>query len=260
MRSLFKGTSNLSLTLKICLTALFVALDVLAQKVFAINYLSFAPFLRISFAGPCIIIFASIFLGPIYGCLVGGLADLLGYLVFDPKAYPLFFQITLIYSVLGLVAYFVFRLVALIQNKKVLLLIMVGFLTALYIGASLFLILNNELTLFSSTYKIETYQKILIPAILLVLFVGLVLFIVLFDKKKSEEEMTLSPIQIGFASLILEIFVMVVFGSLMKAWAFGFKTYLIILITQSMILFINVPLNTIFLTLLIKSVFPKYVK
>ena len=72
--------------------------------------------------------------------------------------------------------------------------------------------------------------------------------------------MTLSPIQIGFASLVLEVFVMVIFGSLMKAWAFGFKTYLVILITQSMILFINVPLNTIFLTLLIKSVFPKYVK
>lgn len=260
MRSLFKGTSNLSLTLKICLTALFVALDVLGQKVFAINYLSFAPFLRISFAGPCIIIFASIFLGPVYGMLVGGLADLLGYLVFDPKAYPLFFQITLIYSVLGFVAYFVFRFVTLIKNKKLLLLIMVSFLSAIFLGASLFLICNSEITLFSSTYKIETYQKVLIPIVLLILFAALVLFIVFFDKKKSEDEMTLSPIQIGFASLVLEVFVMVIFGSLMKAWAFGFKTYLVILITQSMILFINVPLNTIFLTLLIKSVFPKYVK
>lgn len=260
MRSLFKGTSNISLTLKICLTALFVALDILAQKVFAINYLSFAPFLRISFAGPCIIIFASIFLGPIYGMLVGGLADLLGYVVFDPKAYPLFFQITLIYAVLGFSAYFVFRLVAFLKNKKVLLISMISFLSVLFLSVTLFLCLNNSLTLFSTTYKIETYQKIVIPIILLVLFVGLALFIIFFDKKKQDDSSLLSPIQIGFASLIIEVLIMVIFGSLMKAWAFGFKTYLIILITQSMILFINVPLNTVFLTLLIKSVFPKYVK
>ena len=97
--------SNLTVIQKICLSGLFMALIVILQKVVAINYLAFAPFVRVSFGGPALIIFASVLLGPVYGALIGAGSDLLGYLIFDPRMYPPYLQITAIYTVLGLVSY-----------------------------------------------------------------------------------------------------------------------------------------------------------
>ena len=77
--------TNLTVIQKICLSGLFMALIVILQKVVAVNYLAFAPFVRISFGGPALIIFASVLLGPIYGALIGMGSDLLGYLIFDPR-------------------------------------------------------------------------------------------------------------------------------------------------------------------------------
>ena len=90
--------TNLTTIQKICLSGLLMALVVIFQKVFAINYLAFAPFVRISFGGPALIIFSSILLGPIYGALIGMGSDLLGYLIFDPRMYPPYLQITAIYT------------------------------------------------------------------------------------------------------------------------------------------------------------------
>ena len=50
--------TNLTVIQKICLSGLFMALIVILQKVVAINYLAFAPFVRISFGGPALIIFS----------------------------------------------------------------------------------------------------------------------------------------------------------------------------------------------------------
>ena len=256
----FPKLNSLSRTAKICLTGLLIALTILAQKVFAINYLSFAPFLRISFAGPCLIILTSIFLGPLHGLVVGVASDLLGYLFFDPKAYPLFFQITLIYGLLGFSAYYLFLFFNKIKNEKVVSICLVSFLSILYFVILVFLLRNNSVSLFSSTYEIKNYQKLIILSLLGVLFIGLLLFIFIYNKKKFDENKDIfSPLKIGFACLILEILVMVIVGSLMKAWAFGFKTYLAILLTQIMVLFINVPMNTVLLTLLLRAISSKYI-
>ena len=102
---------KLSLTSKICLAAIFMVLATICQKVLAINYIPIVPFLRISIGGPAIIIFASIFLGPWFGLLVGAGSDILGYLVFDPKNNAFFPQITAIYALLGFASFFVFLFV-----------------------------------------------------------------------------------------------------------------------------------------------------
>ena len=110
--------TNISPIQKICLTGLFIALAVICQKVMAVNYIPALPFVRVSFCGPALIIFASIILGPFYGMVVGAASDLLGYLIFDPRTNPMFIQITLIYAVLGFASYFVFCLVRSITNRK----------------------------------------------------------------------------------------------------------------------------------------------
>jgi len=235
--SFFK--TNLTQIQKICLAGLFISLIVILQKVVAINYLAFAPFVRISLGGPALIIFASILLGPIYGGLIGAASDLLGYLIFDPRMYPPYLQITAIYTLLGIASYFIFSTVFSIKNRKALSIIEIATLTAIWLAVSLYVIL------FSSTYDVPLLSKILIPSILGVMFVGIILFSHLY--KPKDESPYMSPLHICFASFICDLFIIVLFGSVMKAWAFGFATFLAILLCQAMVMFINVTLDTLFI-------------
>ncbi len=245
--------TNLTVIQKICLSGLFIALVVILQKVVAINYLAFAPFVRISFGGPALIIFASILLGPVYGALIGMGSDLLGYLIFDPRMYPPYLQITAIYTVLGFVSYYVFSIVFSIKNRKVLAMIEIIVLAVIWALTSMFVILNNQITLFSSTYDVPLLSKILVPSILGMMFIGIILFSILYKPKDDSPYM--SPLHICFASFICDLFVIVLFGSVMKAWAFGFATFLAIIICQAMVMFVNVTLDTLFI-----SVFQRYTK
>ena len=240
---LFK--SNLSIIQKICLSGLFLALVIILQKVIAINYLSFAPFIRVSLGGPALIIFSSILLGPIYGMLIGAGSDILGYFVFDIKSFPYYPQVTAIYALLGFASYFIFSLIYSIKNQKILSVVEIVFLSLIWIAVSLYVILSKEIQLFSSPYQISTLTKILVPSILALIFVGIILFSFLY--KTREENPIMSPMQICFASFICDIFIIVIFGSIMKAWAFGFATFLAIILCQAMVMFINVMLDTLFI-------------
>lgn len=237
---------NLKTLQKVCLSGMFIALTIILQKVVAINYIPVMPFVRVSPGGPALIIFSSIFLGPVYGLIIGAASDLLGYLIFDPKTYGLFPQITAIYAILGFVSYFVFWGIKKLKNEKISLIIEIVSLLALAIGSSLFFILNDEVTLYSSTYRFELWQKITLPIVIFALIAVLFIVIFIIKRKTKVKDDSLNIWQISLASFILEITVMVLFGSLMKAWAFNFN-YFIIAICQIVVLFINVPLNTFLL-------------
>ena len=209
--------TNIPVIQKICLTGLFIALSMILQKVIAVNYIAAFPFVRLSFGGPALIIFASILLGPIYGALVGMGSDVLGYVAFDIKAYPLYPQITAMLAV------------------------------------SLFIILNNQITVMSTTHAVTTPIKVLVPVISGLIFAGLIVFSILY--KGRDEQPVFSPLHICFASFICDFFVIVLFGSLMKALSFGTATFVAILLCQALVMFFNVMLDTMFI-----SIFQKYTK
>lgn len=241
---------SLTITQKITSAGVLMILAMVFQKILAINYIAVIPFLRISFGGPAIIILASVWLGPIYGLMVGLGSDVLGYFLLDPKHLSFFPQITAIYSLLGLVSYFIFLFTKRIKNKAMLIVEATTMLAVLtFVGVYLFV--NEEIKLYSSTYVLELWQKFLIVGGLLLLFVVLFAFILIFNKKrKGDEESGFEVYQISFSCFVIEIVVMILFGTTMKGAAFGFATYPMILVTQIITLFINVPLNTVLITFL----------
>ena len=251
---IFKGLfgNKISTTQRICLTGLFIAITAILQKVLAINYIPVVPFLRISLGGPAMIIFSSIFLGPIYGMVVGALSDILGYFLFDPKSMGFFPQITAIYLVLGLVSFFVFLAFKNIKNAKIMLIIEGGSFLAIIGGITAFIFLKPNLQLYGSTYTLLLWQKILIPSALFVLLVGLFVTSILFERHFKKDSLPMNPINISFSCFVIEVLVMVAFGTLMKGLAFGFATYPMILICQLIVLGVNVPLNTWLITLLLR--------
>ena len=245
MKSLFLKT-NLTVIQKICLSGLIMAIVVILQKVVAINYLAFAPFVRVSLGGPALIMFASVLLGPVYGLLIGIGSDLLGYLIFDPRIYPPYLQITAIYALLGFISYFVFSLVYSIKNTKALTIIEIAFTSIIWVTISLFMLLNNKITLFSSTYDLTVLSKVLVISISGVIFLAINL-ISNFIKPK-DNSVYASPLHICFASFICDFFALVLFGSVMKAWAFGFATFVAIIICQALVMAFNVFIDTFFIS------------
>ena len=243
--------TNLTVIQKICLAGLFIALATVLQKVAAINYLAFAPFVRLSLGGPALIIFASILLGPIYGMFVGIASDLLGYVVFDASGFPLFLQITAIYALLGFASYFVFSFAFSIKNRKVLAVIEIVVLAIIWTIVAIFTLTRHEM--FNSNYEITPLVKALICSILGVIFVGIILMSIFI--KPKDNSVYRSPLHICFASFICDFFISVLFGSIMKASAFGFATFSTIIICQSLVMFFNVFMDTFFI-----SAFQKFTK
>ena len=240
---------NLSMVQKISLAGILIVLTTICQKVFAVNYIPIVPFLRLSFGGPALIIFSSIVLGPWFGLLVGAASDLLGFLVFDPKLFGSipFFQITAIYALLGFVSYFVYHLVCKIKNKHLMLIIEASTFFLFIVGITIFLCLNDSVQLYSKVYEIGLAQRIVIPILSFILLSLVFIFAFILDKKLSKNEEDYTVFHISFASFIVEISVMLIFGVLMKVWAFGSATFVGILICQILVSFFNVTLNTFFL-------------
>lgn len=227
---------RMSLVQKITLSGLFIALTTILQKVIAINYVGALPFLRVTFGGCSLIIYSSIVLGPFWGLLIGASSDLLGYLIFDPKTGGLLPQITFIYALLGFASYFIYKLIKLIKNKKALLITEYSVYVLLFIGATLFLELYPD---------IQLWERISFPIIIFALLIILIIcniFISKHFKKRNVENINVHTI--SFSCFVIELLIMIGFGSLMKGWAFGFSIYPIILICQILVAFVNIPLNT----------------
>lgn len=246
------GIFKFSLTQKICLSGLLIALTTILQKVIAINYLAALPFFRISFGAPALIIFGSIFLGPLWGGIIGLFSDILGYFAFDASSFPFMPQISLIYLVLGVVGYFVYILIKKIRKPKILFAIEAGILVLFSICVSAFLI---------GFYECSIYAKIFIPLGLFLLILILLIFQKIVVKKEDKQD----ALCISFTYLVCDFVVLLVFGSLMKALAFSasFQSFTELLstifITQSLVMIFNVCFNTILLITFFK-IMKRYVR
>ena len=242
--------TKLSIIEKICLTGMFTALAMVCQKLFAVNYIPVIPFVRLSFGGPAIIIFSSILLGPIYGAIVGFGSDVLGYLLLDQSGMGFMPQISMIYGLLGFASYFIFSFVCMAKKRKVILGIEIASFAAIWVAITLYVLLNKQIALYGSIYDVPLLAKILVPSITGVLLAGLVVFSILYKGKDAKP--IISPLHICFASFICDLLILVIFGSIMKGWAFGFQTYAAILLCQAMILFFNVVLDTALISVFLR--------
>lgn len=246
------NTYKLSIVQKICFAGIFIVLAAIFQKAFAIT-IPVMPFARISFGGAAVIIISSILLGPWFGLLIGASSDLLGFFIFDPKTlapYPMF-QITLIYALLGFISYFAYKLIFKIKNDRQILLIEGIVMAIILLAISLFIGLNNSLTIYGKTYDLTATIKICVPIIIFILLLVLLLFTYFVGKRFEKKEFGISVYKVSFLSFLLEAFVMVIFGSAMKVWAFSVYNvtpFIAIVIVQMVIGFFNVPFNTILIS------------
>ena len=236
---------KISPVVKISLSGLILALTIIFTRFLSIQNIPILPFVRISI-GPALIVFASIFLGPIYGAVIGGASDILGILLVpNALGYAINPWFTLIYTLLGIVPWCFYKLFKLIKNEKVSLIVVIAFLLALWAFVLIYGLLAQDIT----GHTFELYIKIIIFAVSFVLIALTALAIILI-KKHFEAEGT-SVYNIALVVLLTETLVMLIGNSIVKSIFFEVDLLLIVFL-QAIVFFIDIPLNTILVTYLMK--------
>lgn len=236
---------------QITLSALILSLTIICTRLLSLQNIPIIPFVRISI-GPALIIFTSIFLGPIPGLVVGAASDILGIVLF-PNALgysinPLF---TVVYGLLGLLPFFIFKLAKMIKKNSVNFAIISIILGSLCVFATIFIILNSSIVLFGKTYEFLTWHKVLVITLSWVLSIGTVIAVFFtnkhFEKKYGEDTVQTYPIAVSL--VITELIVMLILNTIVKAVFFEVD-FLFVFFAQAVVFFIDIPLNTFVVSLL----------
>jgi uncharacterized membrane protein len=232
---------------KITLSGIFLALVIIFTRFLAIQYIPVIPFVRISL-GPALIIFSSLLLGPVYGGIIGGLSDFLGILLVpNPQGFMINPFITLVYILLGVLPWVTLFVIKRIKMTKSAPYIFFGAILAIWLFILFFLIFNDSIMLYGMTYQFDTLSKSLIIIISFVLSVLMSVAIFFTNRyivrKNLNATLLATPYQVAFVSLVAEILLMLVLGSIVKAYFFGVD-FMFIFFSQAVVLFINIPLNT----------------
>ncbi len=232
---------------KITLSGIFIALVIILTRFLAIQYIPIIPFVRISL-GPALIIFSSLLLGPIYGGVIGGLSDFLGILLVpNPQGFMINPFITLIYTLLGVVPRVTLFVIKKIRMNRTAPFIFFGAVLAIWLFVLFFLLFNDNITLYGAVYQFNALSKTLIIVISFVLSALLSVTVFFTNRyivrKNLNGTLLATPYQVAFVALVSEVLLMLILGSIVKAYFFGVD-FMFIFFAQAVVLFINIPLNT----------------
>lgn len=230
---------------KISLSGLILALTIIFTRFLSIQNIPFIPFVRISL-GPALIIFSSIFLGPLYGAVIGGASDILGILLVpNALGYSINPWFTLIYTVLGILPWCVFTLFKKIKSEKVSLISIIAVLAALWIFILVYGLTHT--TIHNYTFSIGL--KIAIFAVTFVLLALTGVGILLIKKKFDSDGISVNNVAI--TCLVSETLVMLIANSIVKSLFFEVDI-IVVLFFSAIVFFIDIPLNTIVVSYLLK--------
>ena len=236
---------------RITLGGLLLALIIILTRFLSIQNIPVIPFVRVSI-GPSLIIFASLVFGPIYGGLIGGLSDILG-IVLVPNAlgYGINPWFTVVYTLLGVLPWCVYKLIKLIKNEKILYILTVSLMASLAVFLTVFLIIVSDITLFGRAYHFEWWAKliIIVSAFVLTILTSIAILFVNKAIKKKYNNSVISIYQISFVSVAAELIVLLILNSIVKTIFFD-TSYLFIFFSQSVVFFINIILDTVVISIL----------
>lgn len=235
----------------ITLSGLFIALSVILQRFLVIPF-GMPSLYRLSL-GNVPIIMASLFLGPIYGGIVGAASDLLGATIF-PVGSLLIWPI-ISSTLYGVLPWLILKLIVMI-NKKVKFPLLYPFLGIMFIILELFIFLNDSVRHpFNKTLdplQFTTGVRIGFTAVMIVFIIGLVLIFHFLEKRYKnvvESRYTGAPSQLALAVFLMAIIVDVLYSSWWKMDAFG-SDFIVSVFFHTAIMFILLPFQTGILSVL----------
>ncbi len=189
---------------KVTLAAMLLAVSVILgmfTKMISIPHLSF---ISISFT-PAIVVFASLVLGPIYGAVVGGLADLIPALIMPTGAYN--FLLTIVFILLGIFPWLMEKITKKIRNNFPFTYVVI-FLLLCVLGTEIYFFYGTDILDKRLSYY-TPYIKIIILCLSafmdIVTIVGLILSDKYYKNKQEKFSSMPKPGELAFISFFLVV-------------------------------------------------------
>lgn len=235
---------------KISFAALFTALSVILSRFFSIPGLFGLSFLKISLANS-VVMFASIYLGPVWGMIVGGASDTLGAILIPQGGgyNPIYTIPALLTGLFPYIFYKIFNKIK-IDNK---------FPTSLTIVLSIFsffilfyFVLNDDVVDGSKTYHIATWIQVLLVVLAFVLSIAFIVVLFVVKKKFANKSINKNYNIYALASCLFftYMFIKIPIGSLIQAYMLNYS-FLFILSVRIIAGFFTLMVHTIVVIILI---------
>ena len=230
------------------MSAIMIVLTIIFTRLLSIQNIPVIPFVRISL-GPAVVLLASLVLGPFYGAIVGGAADILGIVMFNNTGYSINPILTVVYTLSGLLPFFVYKLFSLIKSKKISLLVLISLFSSLFIAALFLFIFNSKIVLYGKTYTFLLWHKATILSVLFVLTLASLVALFFINRSFKNKDEQINVYTIALMALVSEFIVKTVINSFVKSYIFEVDL-LYIFMSEVLVLFVNIPLYTFFVTYL----------
>ena len=180
---------TLSISHKIALAAMLLAFNILATRL--LGFVQPAPIFSFNRLGisSAITIFSSVFLGPLFGCVVGVGGDALGWLLMGQWTGTFNVFLSVYYALIGILPYVMVRIFGKKLESNISIGILLGFLSVVFAAMLFFLWLDGNFANRIIGWNVNLLgARIFITSVSSVLFVALVTFLFIFKKRKKTTE------------------------------------------------------------------------
>ena len=249
---------SLSISHKIAFAAMLLAFNVLATRLLGLAQPApIFSFNRLGVSG-AITIYASLFLGPLFGAVVGVAGDAIGWLLLGQWTGTFNVFLSVYYALIGILPYFLVKLFKDKLDTKISLGILFVCLGGLFSAMMCFLWMNENLA-----FRIESWNvnllgaRILISVLSSVFFVTLIVFFILFEIRKKDQHirkiywcaLLVELLSIFFKPLCFYLYCLVFLGTnIEEAWH---VSYSMLVMLSCLFAFADIILNVTFLRLLL---------
>lgn len=166
--------NKMSILYKLSFSSLLIALFIVLSRFLAIPSLFGIPFIKVSIASS-VVAFASFYLGPVFGLLVGTFGDVIAALVFPQGEFnPLF---TIASSLGGLMPFIIYKILYMTKIEKKYPIILGLILLTISIGLTVFIGMNDSIRNDYSSKEYILYPRLKATLISIVWVMSILLFI-----------------------------------------------------------------------------------
>ena len=250
--------------LKITYAALFIGLNILLTRLVGLAQVgAFFSWARIA-PGTSVTIFASIFLGPLYGALVGVAGDALGWLLLGQFTGTFNFFLSIYYAIMGCLPFFIFKGFTSLKKSYLkwgalwVLVVLLGLFATLGIWLSK----GVENILLKANFELNV-ARIVLTIITFVFLCGSILVSILVGRKQKDKKMQMMAdatlgdcfgvsLSYELIAALLKPVAFIAFYSLILGNSLEAATgvdYLTIVVLTLIFACVNIPLNAFLLSL-----------
>ena len=248
---------SLSISHKIAFAAMLLAFNVLVTRLLGLAQPGpIFSFNRLGVSG-AIVIYSSLFLGPLFGAIVGVAGDAIGWLLLGQWTGTFNVYLSIYFALIGILPYFLVKVFKSHLDSKVSIGLLFATLIALFAAMQIFLWTDGNLASRIDGWNVNLLgARTFVTSLSGAFFIGLFVFLILFGLKKRDKNigkiywcsLLVELLSIFFKPLCFYLYCLTFLGTnIEEAWH---VSYSMLVMLSCLFAFADIILNVAFLRLL----------